>query len=36
MNRRYKGNGTDGIWTGGMGVMLILLFLFSELSCSHP
>lgn len=36
MNRRYKGNGTDGIWVGGMCVMLILLFLFSELSCRRP
>ena len=36
MNKRYKGNGTDGIWIGGMGVMLILLFLFSELSCRRP
>lgn len=36
MNKRYKSNGTDGIWIGGMGVMLILLFLFSELSCRRP
>ncbi len=36
MNKRYKSNGTDGIWIGGMGVMLILLFMFSELSCRRP
>ncbi len=36
MNKRYKRNGTDGIWIGGMGVMLILLFMFSELSCRRP
>lgn len=36
MNRRHRGNSTDGIWIGGMGVMLILLFLFSELSCRRP
>ncbi len=36
MNRRYKSNDTDGIWIGGMGVMLILLLLFSELSCRRP
>lgn len=39
MNRKrvvQTKKGTDGIWIGGMGVMLILLFLFSELSCRRP
>ncbi len=29
-------NGTDKMWISGMGIMLILLFLFSELSCRRP
>lgn len=36
LRRTADGNDTDKIWTGGMGIMLILLFLFSELSCRRP
>lgn len=34
--RLSAGSRTDRIWAGGMGVTLILLFLFSELSCRRP
>lgn len=34
--RLSAGSSTDRIWVGGMGVTLILLFLFSELSCRRP
>lgn len=40
MRKRAKrpvgGSGSDRIWQSGMGMMLILLLLFSELSCKRP